>query len=178
MRLTRRDAMAAIGAAGIAVGAGTAWTASSNDTQESDIPITSDELETLVAAAEILYPSEVEQIGSFVERYIGTVATERPEHARGIADAVAYLEDFTAAWYDTGYSDLESPTRNEVLRRMNLGSAEPDPTGSDVDRVRYYLVNELLFALYSTPTGGALVGLENPQGYPGGLQSYQRGPDR
>lgn len=170
--------MAAVSAAGIAVGGGAAWTASTDDSQDTDALLASDELETLIAAAEILYPSEVEAIGPFVERYVGTVATERPEHARGIADTVAYLEEFTAEWYDTGFADLEPPTRDEVLRRMNLDSAEPDPAGSDVDRVRYYLVNELLFALYSSPTGGELVGLENPQGFPGGLQSYQRGPDR
>lgn len=169
--------MAALGAAGIAVGAGTAWTAGTNKTPEPDAPIGSDELETLIAAAEILYPREVKAIGPFVERYIGTVATERPEHARGIADAVAYLEEFTGAWYAAGFTDLEPPTQDEVLSRMNLGSATPNPTGSDVDRVRYYIVNELLFALYSTPTGAELVGLENPQGYPGGIASYQRGPN-
>jgi len=44
-------------------------------------------------------------------------------------------------------------------------------------RVRYYLVNDLLFALYSSPTGGKLVGIENPQGHPGGTGSYQQPPN-
>jgi hypothetical protein len=42
--------------------------------------------------------------------------------------------------------------------------------------VRYYVVNELLLALYASPTGGELVGIENPQGHPGGTASYQQGP--
>jgi hypothetical protein len=60
---------------------------------------------------------------------------------------------------------------------LGVRTAEPDPDGTDVERVRYYVVNELLFALYSSPTGGELVGLENPQGHPGGIDSYRRGPD-
>jgi len=59
---------------------------------------------------------------------------------------------------------------------MSVDTADPVPDGDDVERVRYYVVNELLFALYSSPTGGELVGLENPRGNPGGLASYQRGP--
>jgi hypothetical protein len=42
--------------------------------------------------------------------------------------------------------------------------------------VRYYVVNELLYALYTSPTGGELVGIENPQGHPGGHESYQHEP--
>ena len=46
------------------------------------------------------------------------------------------------------------------------------------DRVRFFVVNELLFALYSSPTGGSLVGIENPVGHPGGTESYQHaGPE-
>jgi len=41
--------------------------------------------------------------------------------------------------------------------------------GSDVERLNYYLVDELLFAFYSSPTGGELVGNQNPRGYPGGF---------
>jgi hypothetical protein len=55
---------------------------------------------------------------------------------------------------------------------------DPDPDGTDAGRVRYYVVNELLYALYASPTGGELVGIENPRGYPGGTASYRRGPDR
>jgi hypothetical protein len=59
---------------------------------------------------------------------------------------------------------------------MGADTVDPDPDGGDVARVRYYVVNELLFALYASPTGAELLGLENPQGHPGGLASYQRGP--
>jgi hypothetical protein len=60
---------------------------------------------------------------------------------------------------------------------MGVDLVDPDPDGFSAERVRFYLVNELLYALYSSPTGGTLLGLENPQGYPGGSESYQQGPE-
>jgi hypothetical protein len=63
-----------------------------------------------------------------------------------------------------------------VLREMAVDTAEPRREGEPRETVRYYVVNELLLALYSSPTGGELVGIENPQGYAGGIDSYQRGP--
>jgi len=54
--------------------------------------------------------------------------------------------------------------------------ADENPDGTAAERVRFFVVNELLLALYASPTGGELVGIENPQGYAGGAESYQRGP--
>lgn len=178
MELTRRDAIAALGAAGVAVGGGTAAVLSAQDGRHraSDHPLDDAGTTTLVAAAEVLYPSEVENVETFVTRYVSGRADDDPAHVRGMADAAAYLDEYAGAWYDDGFAALEPSTRETVLRRMNADTADPDPDGSDVERVRYYVVNELLFALYTTPTGGELVGLENPQGHPGGLASYQRGP--
>ncbi|MFB6218504.1 MAG: gluconate 2-dehydrogenase subunit 3 family protein [Halobacteriaceae archaeon] len=171
MELTRRDALAALAAAGVAGGAAVL----SGDRGESG-PVTDRELATLVAAGETLYPSAVEGVEAFVTRYVRGRARDRPDHAAGMGDAAAYLDEYADAWYETGFAALDPPTRGEALRRMNADTADPDPGGSDVERVRYYVVNELLFALYATPTGGRLVGIENPQGYPGGLGSYRRGP--
>lgn len=180
MRLTRRDAVAALAAAGVAVGTGGAIVLSGDDSDsrsgDGSRSIGEPELTTLVAAAEVLYPSEIEAIDRFVSRYVRGRADDHPEHGAGIVDAVTYLDEYANAWYDERFAALDPETRQEALQRMNADVIEPDPTGSDVERVRYYVVNELLFALYSTPTGATLVGLENPPGHPGGVASYQRGP--
>lgn len=180
MRLTRRDALAALAAAGVAVGGGAVVL--SRDSQQgdkigSDGPELSDEeLATMTAAAEVLYPSAVENVEQFVTQYVRGRASHGPEYVREMAESVRYLDEYAAAWYDEPFAELDEATRREALREMNADNAEPVPDGSDVERVRYYVVNELLFALYATPTGGELVGMENPTGYPGGLASYQRGP--
>jgi len=177
MRLTRRDAVTALAAAGVAVGVGPLADPSKGS---SDGPLTDRTVATLVAAAEVLYPDAVEGIGPFVERYAGGRAGDRPDHAAGIDDATAYLDAYADAWYDHPFGALDPATREETLRGVGADTADPDPDpdGTDAGRVRYYVVNELLYALYASPTGGELVGIENPRGYPGGTASYRRGPDR
>lgn len=180
MELTRRDAVAALAAAGVAGGSAVVLS-DGRRSREGDgggRPLDDSDVGALVAVAEVLYPSAVENVGEFVARYARGRARERPEHARGVAESVAYLDDYAGAWHGEQFSALDPATRADTLREMNADTAEPDPEGSDVERVRYYLVNELLFALYSSPTGGELVGIENPQGHPGGLASYQRGPSQ
>ena len=179
MRLNRRDALAALSAAGVALGAGSALLVSPGaDHEEHRGPVDDDAVTTLVAAAEVLYPSEVEGVEPFVARYVRGRAADRPDHAAGMAEAAAYLDDYAEAWHGRRFASLEPAVRDDALRRMNADVAEPDPAGSDVERVRHFVVEELLFALFSTPTGGELVGIENPPGHPGGLESYQRGPGR
>ena len=65
-------------------------------------------------------------------------------------------------------------TRDRLLRGIGVETADPVPDGTLTERVRFYLVNDLLFAFYASPTGGRLVGIENPIGHPGGIESYQR----
>lgn len=178
MKLTRRDLVAALAAAGVAVGGGGAVLLSGNgsNTDESSGPLASDQVTTLVAAAEALYPSDVENVDSFVTEYVRGREDERPAYARQMGEAAHYLDEYADSWYDEQFPALSQSDRAEAFRRMNADTADPVPDGSDVERVRYYVVNELLFAFYSTPTGGELVGLENPLGYPGGTDSYRRGP--
>lgn len=181
MRLTRRDALAALAAVGVTAGGGAAFLlddegGDSPSDGASDGPVSEGDVETLVAAAAVLYPTAVEGIEAFVTRYVRGRAEARPEHADGVSEAVAYLDAYADAWYDEAFAALDPVARTELLDRMDADVADPDPEGSDVERVRYYVVNELLFALYASPTGGELVGIENPQGHPGGLGSYTQGP--
>jgi len=170
-KLTRRDAIAALAASGIvAGGVGVLNWARTPDT------LTDHDKATMQAVAHAIYPSELEGVDDFVERVAAGRANERPEYAAGISDAVAELDEHTRHWEDVPYVELPPDRQAEKLREFGVHHADPDPTGYPEARVRYYLVNELLFALYSSPTGGELVGIENPQGHPGGTASYQRPP--
>jgi len=194
MELTRRDALGALAAAGVAVGTSAAYLATREDggdgsggpaTDEgentgterpAENPIGDHELDVLVAAAEVFYPSDLDGIEPFVTAFVRGRADDRPDHARGVADAVATLDDYARNWHDAGFATLDPEDREAALRGMAVDAADADPTGAEDERVRYYVRDELLFALYASPTGGELVGLENPQGHPGGTTSYQRGP--
>lgn len=171
MELTRRDALAALAAVGVSTGAGaTAYTLRRDD---EELP---SDVEMLVAVAEVVYPSELDGIETFVETYATRRATGGDDHARGVREAVQLLEEYSREWYDASFADLPPGERDSLLREVGVDTADEHPDGTAAERVRYHVVGDLLLALYASPTGGELVGLENPQGHPGGLKSYRRGP--
>lgn len=178
MELSRRDLAKALGAVGLGVGAGVGvhQLRDDADSQTTPGPLDESDLATLVALGRVVYPTAVDGIESFVRRFTQTRASARPDHAREVAATIEYLDTYSETLDDAPFRDLSPDRRAATLEQMGADTADPDPEGSDVERVRYYLINDLLFALYSTPTGGELVGTENPMGHPGGTQSYQRGP--
>jgi hypothetical protein len=179
--LTRRDAMAALTAAGAstALGGTLSWAALASDgAGDGGGPEGFDERqrETLVALAEHLYPSAVSGIPEFVERYTVGRVRDRTEYAAGMRGALDTLDEYAVRWAEDRFAALAPDRRGALLSSMGVTIATPEPDGLDPERVRFYLVNELLFALYSSPTGGGLVGIENPQGHPGGTTSYRQPP--
>jgi hypothetical protein len=178
MELTRRDAIAALAAVG---GAGTAaygYTRLHEDSDgspEQSRPSDERVIETMIAAAEVVYPSDLSGTEPFVEEFV-TARLDETKQAAGIREAVAVLDEHTRTWYDHEFQALPAVSRNNALEGIGADVAGEDPNGTTAERVRYYIVNELLLALYSSPTGGKLVGIENPQGHPGGVESYQQGP--
>ena len=175
MELTRRDALAALGALGVGGGAVSGCVAPPSDTQAADVDV--DRIRDVsIAAAEVVYPSEVSRVDEFVMTFL-EARLEEPTHAAGLDETVAELDDHATAWYDDRFAALSVADRDRVLEEVGAAAADEDPDGTTAERVRYYVVNELLLALYASPAGGELVGIENPQGHAGGLESYQRGPN-
>lgn len=178
--LSRRDALIALGASGITVGAGAlTWQQVQDGEDRGDDDgggFSERQRATLLALARTIFPEPVSNVESFVEQYVVGKARERPEYAAGMVDALDELEAYAQTWEETHFAALDDEARDRLLREFSVDTAEPDPDGRRQERVRYYLVNELQFALYSSPTGGELVGLENPQGHPGGTGSYQLPP--
>lgn len=176
MKLSRRDALAALSAVGIGSLAGCeSPTASGRAGGSEGSPVGEHELSTLVAVAEVVYPSVVDGVETFVRTYTGG-RVDDDAYARGVADAIHRLDEYTEVFYDDRYATLPATTRAETLDYMSVDVAAPDPEGSAAQRVRHYVVNELLYAFYTSPTGAELAGLENPPGHPGGATSYRRGP--
>jgi len=181
MELTRRDAAAALAALGaggaVAFGADRAGRDPPDgpDRDPGSEPSEARVRATLVAAAEVVYPSDVSGIEGFVEGFLAG-RLDQAEHAAGLRDAVGELDDRAVSWYGDRFASLPTAERDRLLREIGADTAEEAPDGTTAERVRYYVIDELLLALYTSPTGGELVGLENPQGHPGGAESYQRGP--
>ena len=189
MELTRRDAaaaLAAIGATGgVALGVRRAGDSAerSDGSKQSDGPagdgeeIPDDEAvrETMTAVATVVYPEPVTGVEAFVDGFLDG-RLDGSAHGEGIRAAVGEVRSASRSWYDAPVAEISAAERDSLLRELGADTAEEDPRGSAAERVRYYVVNELLLALYASPTGGELVGIENPQGYAGGAESYRRGP--
>ncbi len=186
--LTRRDALKALGAAGVTVTGGAAalaWNESEDDdtveSAEDDADASESEFgeherETYRAVAAM-------SIRARWQAYRSSSTATSPDGSRQTPSGrrkwrpLLRSDAYTREREDTVFTALDTETQEETLRGMGVNASDPDPHGDPRHRVRYYLVNDLLFALYSSPTGGELVGIENPQGYPGGTSSYQQPPN-
>ncbi|WP_435074999.1 gluconate 2-dehydrogenase subunit 3 family protein [Halorubrum sp. HHNYT27] len=181
MELTRRDAVAALAAVGATGGVALAARQGADGRgdggdgpRDGALPDAAVRA-SMVAVAAVVYPSEVDGIGAFVDRFLDGRLDGSP-HADGLRATVTELDDVARAWHDAPVAELSESDRDRLLREVGADVTDEDSTGTLAERVRYYVVNELLLALYASPTGGELVGLENPQGHPGGTESYRRGP--
>lgn len=191
MELTRRDALvAAVGAgAGLSGGAvlaaeqsersetpsvtASAATATAEPGSEGDHDRSSIST-TFVAVARAIYPSGIDGIESFVGTYLAERSEDRT--SRAAKETARELDALADGYHDASIATLDPEAVERLLREIGADTASADPSGTIAQRVRYHVVNELQYALYASPTGGALVGIENPIGHSGGIASYQRGP--
>ncbi|PAU85536.1 hypothetical protein CK500_02375 [Halorubrum salipaludis] len=130
---------------------------------------------SMAAVATVLYPEAVDGVEAFVDEFLDGRLDGSP-HADGVRATAGEVDEAARDWYGAPVAELSEGDRDRLLRELGADTADEDPDGTLAERVRYYVVNELLLALYASPTGGELVGLENPQGHPGGTESYRRGP--
>ncbi len=181
MNLTRRDAVAALAAVGATGGVALAARRLDENSTDSDgewddgLPDEEAVRASMTAIATVVYPDEVSGVETFVERFLDG-RLDRSAHAEGVHRAVADLDEVAHSWQGASITELPPEDRDTLLREAGADTAEEDSEGSLAEQVRYYVINELLLALYASPTGGELVGLENPHGHPGGAESYQEGP--
>ena len=167
MELTKRDALIALGGFGLTA---TAWLEDSGPTPTE---LGSDDVETLLALSETLYPSDVTVNSEFIETFVGGQRQLDPDHVAGIVDALDDVRQASRRQTGRHPTELDPSARGDLLRSMGVARAYPDPTGAAIQQIRYYVVNNLLYALYTTPKGGRLVGNPNPPGHPGGTEAYQ-----
>jgi hypothetical protein len=169
--LSRRDAMAALVAGGVGIG-GPALALSERATESAGGPqtatLSTEDRETLVALTDVLYPTEVTAGDSFVQTYVGNLPDQRRV---AISESLDDLDDGARRHTGSEFAALSVGEREAVLRRMGVDTANSEPDGTPPQRILYHLVNSLLYALYTSPTGSRVAGIENPIGHPGGYES-------
>lgn len=170
MKLTRRDALKALGVGG-ATGGGLAVseTLVRTDFSAGDSSLSDGEFATLEAVAETVYPSAVEVTPAFLETHVTQLDDER---TKSMASSIADLDEFTQSRYGRSFHDLSRSKRDIALRALGVDRAASRPAGNQAEQIRFHLVNSLLYLLFSRPKGSRLAGIENPDGYPGGFAVY------
>lgn len=175
MELTRRDALVALaGGAGVSAAAGGVAERLSGETAASFDQTRIRQLRTVAA---VVFPSEVDVTREFIETYVIGRSVDRERYLEGVVDALEALNQKSQDRFGRPVTSLSEANLNRLLRQTGVGTSTPVPDGTIPERIRYYVVNDLLYALYTTPVGGRLVNYENPDGYPGGTEAYQQGPD-
>ena len=173
MKLTRRDVFLATAGATAASVAGL-WVAERDEraAREGRDTFGDDDVETLRAIADVVYPSEVETTQDVVEAYVEEMHADR---RRGMTRAIDDLNHEVQRVHGRRFEAFDPGPGDSILRGVGVLRARPLASGTVPERIRFYLVNGLLYALYTDPAGTGLLGIENPLGYPGGYESALRG---
>lgn len=162
MELTRRDAVTALTAAGITATAGCAGLTGDGGGDAEPKAV-------LVGLADVLYPSDVEPTAEFIETFLYGRISDEESYREELTAGIETLNRLAADEQGGAFHTLSADQQVAVIENTDLRSGPSEPDGSDVARVNYYLLDELLFAFYSSPTGGELIDNKNPRGYPGGF---------
>jgi hypothetical protein len=179
--LSRRDTLLALASVTTALGASGYVRSTQTSQQLADEPrdvATAERVATVTAVAAVVYPSAVD----VDERFVKTAVFGRIEpyegHFDGLAAAVDTIERYTRPRFGVSFAALPLMQRHRILEEMGVYAVHATPHGTAAERIRYFLINDLLYALFTHPMGSELLGVHNPPGYFGGNELYQRGPSR
>ena len=173
MKLNRRDALKALAVGGGAAGGSLALSEMlvSTESPETDSGYSDADIETLYRVAEVVYPSSVEFTTGFIETYVRGLDESRQAE---LSRTVTQLDDVTKGRYGTSFTEASSVSRSEtMLRSLGVHRVQSRPDGTLPERVRYHLVNTLLYVLFTSPAGSKLAGINSPVGHPGGFARYR-----
>ena len=126
-------------------------------------------METLVGVADVLYPSEVEPTEDFIEAFMFGRITDEEAYRERLTAGIETLDQLADEEFGTAFVGLGADQRVALFEETALRSGESVHDGTDIEQLNYHILDELLFAFYSSPKGGKLVGNPNPRGFPGGF---------
>jgi hypothetical protein len=176
---TRRQFLVALGGttlAAAAYGYGGRATEQSNTKRSGSTGYSArqDRVAAATAVAEAVYPPSVPVDESFIETRVFGRIEPKPGHFDGLAAAIDTVDGYARARFGGSVTALSPGRRRGVLQSMGVTTVHPTADGTAAERVRYYLVNDLLYALFTSPLSSEWTGVDNPPGHPGGRDAYRR----
>lgn len=171
MELSRRALLRGL-TAGTGAGAMTLGFDRIFDKSEASRALTDDDVDMLIAVAEIIYPPESSP-ESFVPQYTDTLWDRRK---REMARVLNELNLYTKARYGESFATSPRQTREVIFQHLGIDRTYGHPNGTFPERLRFHVINQLLLGFFSTPVGSRLVGVTNPVGHPGDYRAYRQAP--
>lgn len=164
--VTRRDAIVALSAGGMAAVAGRQDVWEDDDARTGPEAAPDHGMETLRSLTTVLYPSAVDVRDDFLSTYLFGRIAHDGSYKEALRAGVETLDELAREHHGAPFRLLNTDQQMRVLRESAVRSGESNPAGTAVQRLNYHVVDELLFALYASPTGGELLGNANSAGFP------------
>lgn len=169
MRLTRRRALLGLVGATSAAGLGAYDLTAAADAGERTA--TRRDVEGLLTVADAVYPADPEEFEPLVKGYVGRLDEDR---TRSLLGTLSELDTLSYDQLGTPFRSLSAGEAERLLTALGVFRVHSRPDGTLAERVRFHLVNSVLYAILTNPAGTKPFGIENPVGYPGGFGSHTR----
>lgn len=167
MRLTRREAL--LGLLGATSVASLGVYDLARRPLAGDSAITEHDADTLFAVAEVVYPVSDPSITRSVVGYFERLSDSR---RAAILSTISDLDEVSYRQFGAPFRSLDRAEGERLLEVLGVKRVQSRPEGTLPERVRFHLVNSVLYALLTNPRGTEPFGITNPVGYPGGFSSY------
>lgn len=168
MKLTRRQTL--LGLVGTSSGLSLSAYELTDDTSVPEPTLSQREFDGLLAVADVVHPSDPQQFESLIAGYVDRLSDDRKRLLRRT------LSDLDRASYRQSgvpFRSLSPAERRRLFAALGVARVQSRPRGTVPERVRYHLVNSIVFVLVTNPKGTGLFGIRNPVGHPGGFYEDQ-----
>lgn len=170
MRLTRRRALLGLVGASSVGGLGV-YELLGRTT--NDGPLSDAGMDGLLTVADIVHPAAPEEVEPVISAYVGRLNQTR---TRGLVTTLSELDSRSRRHFGASFGALSRAQGERLLTTLGVNRVQSRPGGTLAERVRYHLVNSVLYALLIRPAGTELYDIGNPVGFPGGFDSHTGEP--
>jgi hypothetical protein len=165
-RTPRRTFLGLVGASSV-LGLGAYELTGGSRPTDEDIP--PHVVDGMVTVADAVYPGDPEQFRPVVRSYTTRLGDSRRGELLG---TLSELDRISSRHAGSPFRTLAGPEATRLLERLGVNRVQSRRQGTLSERVRFHLVNSVLYAILTDPAGTGRFDIDNPAGYPGGFDSY------
>lgn len=167
MKLTRRQTF--LGLLGASSAAGLGAYELIDVPRSSRSTVSRDELETLLTVADVVFPADPRPLEPVIASYVDRLGDGR---TRALVATVAELDQAAYAQFGIPVRSLSRGECERLFEVLGVTRVQPRPEGTVPERIRFHLVNAVLYSILTHPEGTGPFGITNPVGHPGGFSSF------